>query len=287
MAGSGKGKEPAALPAAAAVEPAATASTSPSSCRIVGSYALGPELGCGAFGSVYRGTSSKTGQMVAVKETVWNVRSMLEWRAMAMVSGHAHIVRAVEMVECAERVFYVLEFAHGGDLFSYAENKGFRLQEEEVRAITRQIISALLHINECGVAHLDLKLENVLFKDAGHSHVLLADFGAAEVLGESSAPITRPTGTISYMAPEVLACYNGMEDVIDETVRRGFDMLADNWSLGVLVHVLLHGCFPFVVLKRKESATAQRVRDQLVAILARRPLFANATQQSCCSKKVS
>ncbi|RKP23601.1 kinase-like domain-containing protein [Syncephalis pseudoplumigaleata] len=196
-------------------------------------------IGKGAFGEVYKGVLNKTGQSVAIKK-IKRGDTMKEWNVMTRLAGHQHILRAIALVEAPEHVAYVLEFAKGGDLFSYAEDKGFEVPEAEVRAITRQIVAALLHINACGVAHLDLKPENVLFKDASQSHVLLADFGAAEVLGESSAPITRPVGTLHYMAPEVLRCWPGEEGIADDAVPRGFGMLADNWSLGVLVYVLLH-----------------------------------------------
>ncbi|RKP22693.1 kinase-like domain-containing protein [Syncephalis pseudoplumigaleata] len=211
---------------------------------VVGGYALGPELGSGAFGQVYKGLARKTGQTVAIKETARSAEGIKEWDVMSLVSGHAHVVQAIELIEHAQRVFYILEYAHGGDLFTYAKRYGFKLPEEDVRTITRQIVAALLHINARGVAHFDLKPENVLFRDAEHSHTLLADFGAAKLLDEASPLFTRPAGTIPYMAPEVLACYPGAEDATDEDVPRGFSKLADNWSLGVLVHVLLYaGCY--------------------------------------------
>ncbi|RKP23319.1 kinase-like domain-containing protein [Syncephalis pseudoplumigaleata] len=195
----------------------------------------------GAFGEVYKGVLNKTGQIVAIK-IIKRGDTMKEWHVMARLAGHQHILRPIALVEGPKHVAYVLEFAKGGDLFSYAENKGFEVPEEDVRTITRQIVAALLRIVFIAwYANAILQPENVLFKDASHSHALLADFGAAEVLGESSAPVTRPVGTLHYMAPEVLRCWPGAEDIVDEGVPRGFGMLADNWSLGVLVYVLLHG----------------------------------------------
>ncbi|RKP22521.1 kinase-like domain-containing protein [Syncephalis pseudoplumigaleata] len=244
-----------------------------------GDYTAIQMIGKGAFGEVHKGVLNKTGQIVAIK-VIKRGDTMKEWNVMARLAGHQHILRPIALVEGPKHVAYVLEFAKGGDLFSYLGDKGFEVPEEDVRTITRQIVAALLHINACGVAHLDLKLENVLFKDASHSHVLLADFGAAEVLGESSAPITRPVGTPQYMAPEVLRCCRGVEDVADDAVPRGFGMRADNWSLGVLVYVLLHGCFPFAAAGQPRSPNAQ-----LQKILETRSPFTEAAQPSCCSKE--
>ncbi|RKP24528.1 kinase-like domain-containing protein [Syncephalis pseudoplumigaleata] len=244
-----------------------------------GDYTAIQMIGKGAFGEVYKGVINKTGQIVAIK-MIKRGDTMKEWHVMAKLAGHQHILRAIALVEAPKHVAYVLEFAKGGDLFSYAENKGFEVPEADVRIITRQIVAALLHINACGVAHLDLKLENVLFQDKDHSHILLADFGAAEVLGESSAPVTRPVGTPHYMAPEVLCCCRGVEDVADEDVSRGFGMLADNWSLGVLVYVLLYGCFPFTAAEQ-----AQNANGLFQEILKTRSPFAKTTKQSRCSKE--
>ncbi|RKP23273.1 kinase-like domain-containing protein [Syncephalis pseudoplumigaleata] len=232
----------------------------------------------GAFGNVYKGVLNKTGRLVAIKQMKRKDDSLKEWDVMAKLAGHPHILRAIALVERPTHVTYVLELAKGGDLFSYAEDKGFEVPEEEAQGIVRQIVAALLHINKCGIAHLDLKLENVLFQDKNHSHILLADFGAAEVLGESSAPITRPVGTPRYMAPEVLRCCPKAKGIVDEDVPHGFGMLSDNWSLGVLVYVLLHGRFPFAA-----DGQAQNSRDLLQGILHQRTPFAEATEQSRCS----
>ncbi|RKP22619.1 kinase-like domain-containing protein [Syncephalis pseudoplumigaleata] len=276
MAGSGKGKEPAAAPASTPL---------PSSSREVGNYALGQELGSGAYGRVFKGASRKTGQVVAVKEARRRAEGIKEWHLMSKVAGHPHVVQAIALEERRTHVFYVLEFAAGGDLLSYATRRGFRLPEEKVQAITRQIVAALLHINARGVAHFDIKPGNVLFKDAEHSHVLLADFGAAEVLGKPDRLFTRPAGTVPYMAPEVLRCCPGAEDAAECPRRRGFSKLADNWSLGALVYHLLHGHLPFAVHEDELSAPTQYARAQLEAILARPSLFAEDTQQSRCSKE--
>ncbi|RKP23010.1 kinase-like domain-containing protein [Syncephalis pseudoplumigaleata] len=253
---------------------------------VVGGYALGPELGSGAFGQVYKGLARKTGRVVAIKETARSAEGIKEWDVMSLVSGHAHVVQAIELIEHAQRVFYILEYAHGGDLFTYAKRYGFKLPEEDVRTITRQIVAALQHINARGVAHFDLKPANVLFRDAEHSHILLADFGAAKLLDKPDRLFTRPAGTVQYMAPEVLACYHGAEDAAGEDVPRGFSKLADNWSLGILVHVLLHGCFPFALHKDEQTTPLQHIRAQLKAILARRQLFIGNCAQSPCSTDV-
>ncbi|RKP33452.1 kinase-like domain-containing protein, partial [Dimargaris cristalligena] len=98
----------------------------------------------GTFGVVHRGASKKTGDLVAIKITKKCENSMREWGIMAKIDGHPNIVRAIELMVGAEHVYCVLEYAEGGDLFSYAMNYGPRLLEPKVRQITRQIVAALL-----------------------------------------------------------------------------------------------------------------------------------------------
>ncbi|RKP24135.1 hypothetical protein SYNPS1DRAFT_30098 [Syncephalis pseudoplumigaleata] len=91
-------------------------STPPSSSRVVGHYALGKEIGSGAYGRVFKGASRKAGQAVAVKEARRCAEGVKEWALMTTVAGHPHIVRAIALDERRTHVFYVLEFAHDGDL---------------------------------------------------------------------------------------------------------------------------------------------------------------------------
>lgn len=99
------------------------------------------------------------------------------------------------------------------------------------------LVNAIAHCHKCGVAHRDIKLENVLLNAA--SEVKLIDFGLSHQYPVSSTgqvdrsrPIEGFCGSKSYAAPEVL-------------VGRAYDgFVADVWSLGVCVFGLLNGFFP-------------------------------------------
>ncbi len=92
-----------------------------------------------------------------------------------------------------------------GDLFSYIEYKGGKLQDAEAAVIVRQILKALEYLHDHGVAHRDLKPDNVLVTSlADGSRIILSDFGGATITGDHVAPRQRmmtQIGTMEYTAP--------------------------------------------------------------------------------------
>ena len=71
----------------------------------------------------------------------------------------------------------VLEYAQGGSLLDFLKNK---IGRDEKRKLLAEIIEGVSYLHEKGIAHRDLKLENVLvFKESGEISVKLADFGFA------------------------------------------------------------------------------------------------------------
>ncbi|KAK4046289.1 hypothetical protein OIV83_006163 [Microbotryomycetes sp. JL201] len=119
----------------------------------------------------------------------------------------------------------------GGDLFSYLAHKK-ALGTAETKWITYQLLMALNYLhNVKGVAHCDVKLENVVLATASpFPAIALADFGQASYIKKEC---TSMRGTVTYMAPEVLEGNRRM---------KGYDLTkADCWSTGVVVATLLLG----------------------------------------------
>jgi serine/threonine protein kinase len=96
----------------------------------------------------------------------------------------------------------IMEYAAGGELYKYVEEKK-RLTETEARRIFQQIVNAMSYCHNRGIVHRDLKLENVLFKTEGDLLVKVVDFGIAGVC-EGSKKDKVDAGSIAYMAPEVI-----------------------------------------------------------------------------------
>ncbi|CAJ0956589.1 unnamed protein product, partial [Mesorhabditis belari] len=108
-----------------------------------------------------------------------------------------------------------------------------RLDERVTRFLSLQILSALRYLHAKGIAHCDLKPENVLLSELSSNfpQTKLCDFGYARFIGESQFRKTI-VGTPAYLPPEVLQ-------------KRGYNKSLDMWSVGVIIYVTLSGTFPF------------------------------------------
>jgi serine/threonine protein kinase len=208
----------------------------PSSTAVMDMYMVGKVVGVGSYGKVRAAWHRLTGSKVAIKTydksklkdpAHWK-RVSSEIRIMEQVS-HPRIARLYEAVETPKRMHLIMECLEGGDLCSYVKQKR-RLSEDESRSIFFQVLQAIDHLHTLGVAHRDVKLENVLFVDG--RDVKLIDFGFSTVC-QADKKLKVFCGTPSYMAPEIVR-------------RTEYDgKPVDIWSLGIFLYALLCGCFPF------------------------------------------
>ncbi|KAL3629846.1 CBL-interacting serine/threonine-protein kinase 14 [Castilleja foliolosa] len=220
------------------------ASNSPPQETAVGSrilfkkYELGKLLGCGAFAKVYHGRDIRTGQSVAIKAI--SKRRILKGNLTAHVKRevcimrclrHPHIVRLHEVLATKTKIYFVMEFAKGGELFSKIA-KG-RFSEDLSRKYFQQLISTVSYCHSHGVYHRDLKPENLLLDE--NYELKVTDFGLSAVTGQIQPDGLLHTlcGTPAYVAPEILA-------------KKGYDgAQIDVWSCGIILYVLNAGYLPF------------------------------------------
>ncbi|XP_051633585.1 maternal embryonic leucine zipper kinase isoform X4 [Manacus candei] len=199
-------------------------------------YELHGTVGTGGFAKVKLARHRLTGEKVAIKimdklalqDDLPRVK--LEIDAMKDLS-HQHICRLYHVIETPQKIFMVLEYCPGGELFDYIISKD-RLSEEEARVFFRQVVSAIAYVHSQGYAHRDLKPENLLI-DEEHN-LKLIDFGlCAKPKGGLDYHLNTCCGSPAYAAPELIQgkAYIGSE--------------ADIWSMGVLLYALLCGFLPF------------------------------------------
>jgi calcium/calmodulin-dependent protein kinase I len=101
----------------------------------------------------------------------------------------------------------------------------------------QQVLSATLHLHEKDIVHRDLKPENLLLEsDEDDSPVKLADFGLSAFCKKGDK-LTKAVGTPGYIAPEILM-------TLDEDLD-GYNVEVDNWSIGIIMYILLCGFPPF------------------------------------------
>ena len=128
------------------------------------------------------------------------------------------------------KVSYILmELAPYGDFYDFVVNR--RMTDEIlIRTYFHQLIEGLEYMHNNGVAHLDLKLQNMLIGE--NFHLKIADFDLAWS-HDCNIPVTRQ-GTLHYRAPEVV--YDSVKD----------PMAADIYSAGIILFVLkTNGTMPF------------------------------------------
>ncbi|XP_028758876.1 CBL-interacting serine/threonine-protein kinase 3-like isoform X3 [Neltuma alba] len=207
--------------------------------RCIGKYEVGRTIGEGTFAKVKFARNSETGEPVAIKilekEKVLKHKMAEQIRreiATMKLIKHPNVVRLYEVMGSRTKIYIVLEFATGGELFDKIVNHG-RMSEKEARTYFQQLINAVDYCHSRGVYHRDLKPENLLL-DA-HGQLKVSDFGLSALSQQikDDGLLHTTCGTPNYVAPEVL----------DD---RGYDgATADLWSCGVILFVLLAGYLPF------------------------------------------
>ncbi|XP_060523767.1 ribosomal protein S6 kinase alpha-2 isoform X2 [Cylas formicarius] len=151
---------------------------------------------------------------------------------------HPFIVKLHYAFQTAGKLYLILDFLRGGDLFSRL-SKEVMFTEEDVKFYLAELALALNHLHLVGIIYRDLKPENILLDAEGH--IALTDFGLSK-LPVNEGKTYSFCGTVEYMAPEVVN-------------RKGHSFAADWWSFGVLMYEMLTGALPFQGSNRKETMT--------------------------------
>ena len=211
-------------------------------CKSIGPFKLVKYLGSGAFAKVYLARHETTNEEVAIKyikkqELFENEMSSPEALSNEINNHkmlfHNNIARIYCTIETNTTISIVTEYCSNGDLISKIIDQG-KFDETTACIIFAQIINGLEYMHsEYGLAHRDMKPENVLFNHS--NEVKLCDFGLCKFYNENNhiQLLTTPCGSPIYAAPEMLMNkpYNGN--------------LIDIWSAGITLYVMVSGKLPF------------------------------------------
>ncbi|PNX80817.1 CBL-interacting serine/threonine-protein kinase 24-like protein, partial [Trifolium pratense] len=112
---------------------------------------------------------------------------------------HPNIVRLHEVLASQSKIYIILEFVMGGELYDKIVQLG-KLSENESRRYFQQLIDAVAHCHKKGVYHRDLKPENLLLDAYGNLKV--SDFGLSAFTKQGDDLLHTTCGTPNYVAPE-------------------------------------------------------------------------------------
>merc|ERR1712227_775232 len=218
----------------------------------------GDVLGEGSSGVVQSCKSVYTGIEYAVKiiekkpGTFVRRKLLKEIEIYHMCQGQKNITQLVEFFEEDDKVYLVFEKLHGGPLLEHIQRRKF-LTESEASNIIRNLAEALMFLHSRGIAHRDLKPDNVLCVSSDDTeNVKLCDFDLCSYpVNQLTTPsLSTPVGSLEYMAPEVVNTFledddldDYSEDYDDESLN--YNKKCDIWSLGVIAYILLCGYAPF------------------------------------------
>eukprot|EP00042_Codosiga_hollandica_P028232 m.146947 g.146947 ORF g.146947 m.146947 type:complete len:212 (-) comp52719_c0_seq1:710-1345(-) len=150
-------------------------------------YKFGKVLGTGNFAevklAVHRETNKKYAVKIINKALCAGKEDMIETEiAVLKKVQHKYIVGMLEEFDTPDKLYLILDYVEGGELFDRIVEEG-NFTEVDASRIMRQMTEAIQYLHELGIVHRDLKPENLLFATKEpQSDILVTDFGLAKLV---------------------------------------------------------------------------------------------------------
>lgn len=202
------------------------------------------KLGKGFFGIVVRGEDKVTGQARAIKiikkeklqEKSMNLELLSNEYKLMFNIDHPNIIRLFEVYDDAKYIYFVMELLEGNSLFEGMFAEGAQASEKRVRELFFQIMKGIQYLHKNGIAHRDIKPQNIMFLNKKMDQLKIIDFGVSKYFFDSKNPkgeitLRTMTGSLFYLPPEIM--------------EGAYDCRCDIWSAGVLLYMMIAGVPPF------------------------------------------
>mmetsp|Transcript_51607 Transcript_51607/g.102520 ORF Transcript_51607/g.102520 Transcript_51607/m.102520 type:complete len:610 (+) Transcript_51607:41-1870(+) len=199
------------------------------------------QIGAGCYGKVFVATDKEMpDRRVAVKKVMMTSSKSKPFQDLdkeikiMKELDHPNICKLLETSTQGCVMYFVMELCEGGELFDRIIERKF-ITERKSADVLKQVCSALFYAHNKGIAHRDVKPENIVFcsKSPEDWTVKLIDWGLAHHFTGST--MTAAAGSLAYAAPEV----------IDSDGHSGYTQACDLWSVGVVAYVMICGKPPF------------------------------------------
>jgi serine kinase len=206
-------------------------------------------IGSGNYAEVYKAFCSEKQRYVAVKvidlkKANENYRVNFLPREIDILRRlkHPGIIKIYEISQTANKIFIIMEFAANGTIADWLRDKG-SFSEETAWEMCTRILESLHYLHSMGIAHRDLKLENILITEKRYPK--LSDFSYAIIVDEKNLLSQTFCGSLPYFSPEIMQ-------------RKPYNpLISDVWSLGVCFYVMLNDGLPFKINDERAMLNSQ------------------------------
>ena len=204
--------------------------------KSIGPYEIKQKTNDGGYSKVYLGKSKYTNDNVSIKiidkstfiknpDDLLLVKNEID---ILKILKHRNILTLYEIFESNQYIYLVTEHL-SSELLNLILNKK-RLNEQDAAKIFVQLVDALQYAHKMQICHRDIRVEHVMFDNNNIPKII--DFGYSSFYRKGHT-LQEPIGSLSYACPEIIQ-------------QRSYDPeLADVWSLGVCLFVMLCGYLPF------------------------------------------
>ena len=203
----------------------------------IGPYEIIKKIANGGYSKIYLAISKYTGEKVAIKainkipfqQNIEDLLLLVKQTENLKLLKHRNIVSLYEIYESPKFFYLIMEYLPQGDLIAKLI-KQKRFTEEEAKINFIQLIDALYYMHKMNICHRDIRPEHILFDKNNKPKFIGFSYSS---LYKKDMGIKDSYGSLLYACPEII-----QGEIYDPE-------MADVWSMGVLLYVMVCGYLPF------------------------------------------